>query len=272
MINPFSKYTKIIITNLRNNIIFNKLNDNMIYFISDLHLGLEERIKDRKKEDMLIHFLDAIENDCEKLMIVGDLFDYWFEYKTVIPKYYYRTLAAFYDMTAKGISIDYIMGNHDFGHVDFFEKELKIPVFRNDAEYFFYGKKFFISHGDGKSNKDIGYKIMKKILRSPVSLWLYLKLHPNPGIRLASGSSKSSRKYTGKKRYGITDGMRDYALKKIDEGYDYVVMGHRHKAENIEHKDGHYINLGEWIKEPTFGMYDGEQFRLEKVENFLNNK
>lgn len=243
----------------------------MIYFISDLHLGLDDREKDREKENLLLNFLKKIEHNCEKLLIVGDLFDYWFEYKTVIPKYYYRTLAAFYEMTSKGIDIDYIMGNHDFGHIDFFEKELNIPVHKNDTQYTFYGKKFFISHGDGKSNKDIGYKILKKILRSPVSLWLYLKLHPNLGISLASGSSKSSRKYTRDKRYGITDGMKEYAFRKIDEGFDYVVMGHRHLAENTKYKEGYYINLGEWINKPTFGSFDGEEFKLHKVDDFLNN-
>lgn len=243
----------------------------MIYFISDLHLGLEPREKDIEKENLFLQFLDKASNDCEQLMIVGDLFDYWFEYKTVIPKYFYRTLAKFYEMTSKGIKIEYIMGNHDFGHVDFFEKELGIPIIKTDKEYNIYGNKFFISHGDGKSNKDIGYKILKKILRSPFSLWLYLKLHPNLGISLASNSSQSSRKYTSKKRYGITDGMREYAFEKIEEGYDYVVMGHRHIAEKTKHAGGFYINLGEWIKEPTFGIFDGKDFKLLKVNDFLQS-
>jgi UDP-2,3-diacylglucosamine hydrolase len=244
----------------------------MIYFISDLHLGLELREKDIEKENLFLRFLEKASKDCEQLMIVGDLFDYWFEYKTVIPKYFYRSLAKFHEMTSNGIKIEYIMGNHDFGHLDFFEKELNIPVIKTDKEYEFYGSRFFISHGDGKSNKDLGYKILKKILRSPLSLWLYLKLHPNVGISLASNSSKSSRKYTSTKRYGITDGMRDYAFRKIEEEeYDYVVMGHRHIAEKTKHQNGYYINLGEWIKKPTFGQFDGKDFKLINVSEFLNS-
>lgn len=244
----------------------------MIYFISDLHLGLEPRDKDIYKENLLLKFLSVIKDDCEKLFIVGDLFDYWFEYKTVIPKYFYRTLSAFYDFKEQGIDIEYIMGNHDFGHVDFFENELGITVHKEDMEYDLKGKKFFISHGDGKSNKDWGYKILKKILRSPVSLWIYLKLHPNLGIGLASNSSKSSRKYTSTKRYGITDGMKEFAFDKIDEGFDYVVMGHRHKAELTVHNHGYYANLGEWIKNPTFGRFDGEKMEILEVQKFVESK
>lgn len=241
----------------------------MIYFISDLHLGLEPRKTDIKRENLLINFLTKIEDDCEKLFIVGDLFDYWFEYNTVIPKYFYRTLNVFNNLRQKGIEIEYVMGNHDFGHIDFFEVELDIPIHRDDIIRDLYGKKFFISHGDGKSYKDTGYKILKAILRHPLSLWLYLKLHPDFGIGLASRSSKSSRNYTSKKRYGKTDGMRDYAFNKIDEGFDYVIMGHRHKAELSHHNSGIYVNLGEWIKKPTFGMFDGKNFQLIDLNDFL---
>ena len=217
----------------------------MIYFISDVHLGFFERSADSQREQLLINFLKKISNNCSKLYIVGDLFDFWFEYKTVIPKYFYRILSTLYDLRNRGIEIDYIMGNHDFGHIDFFKKELDIQVYPDDIERIHSDKKFYISHGDGKTIYDGPYNVLKKILRSPVSLKLYLKLHPNTGIKLASNTSKKSRNYTQKKDYGEVEGMEDFAFKKIDEGFDYVVMGHRHLAKFIEHKLGVYVNLGE---------------------------
>ena len=132
----------------------------MIYFFSDVHLGLLSRAEDKIREELLLKFLDKIRNDCERLFIVGDLFDYWFEYKTVIPKYFFRTIHMLYEMRREGIEIEYVMGNHDFGHKDFFQSELDIYVHKDDIERELYGNKFYISHGDGKSHKDTGYKIL----------------------------------------------------------------------------------------------------------------
>lgn len=241
----------------------------MIYFFSDVHLGLLSRAEDKIREELLLKFLDKIRNDCERLFIVGDLFDYWFEYKTVIPKYFFRTIHMLYEMRREGIEIEYVMGNHDFGHKDFFQSELDIYVHKDDIERELYGNKFYISHGDGKSHKDTGYKILKKILRSPVSLKLFLTLHPDLGINLASGSSQKSRVYTDSKNYGKTDGMRDFAFDKIKSGYDYVIMGHRHRAEVSPYEHGYYINLGEWINKPHFGALDKNEFRLIEVKDFL---
>jgi UDP-2,3-diacylglucosamine hydrolase len=237
----------------------------MIYFFSDVHLGLFPREEDKKREQKLLDFFDRIKVDCTKLIIVGDLFDYWFEYKTVIPKYFFRTITKLFELRKQGIEIEYIMGNHDFGHKDFFEKELDIKIHKDDIEREFDGKKFYISHGDGKSNKDTGYKILKKILRAPLSLYLFLKLHPDFGIGIASGSSQKSRVYTDKKNYGKTDGMRDFAFKKIEEGFDFVIMGHRHKAEVTNHKNGTYINLGEWINKPHYGTFINGKFKLHEL-------
>lgn len=237
----------------------------MIYFFSDVHLGLLPRDEDKKREEKLLNFLDSIKRDCKTLIIVGDLFDYWFEYKTVIPKYFYKTITKLDELKSAGIEIEYLMGNHDFGHKNFFEKELGIKVHKDDIIREYDGKKFYISHGDGKSHKDTGYKILKKILRAPISIYIFLKLHPDFGIGLASGSSQKSRVYTDKKNYGKTDGMRDFAFSKIDEGYDYVIMGHRHKAEVTKHNNGYYINLGEWIKKPHYGTYINGEFKLHEL-------
>ena len=242
----------------------------MYYFISDLHLGYQERSLDKKREDIFLNLLDKISDDCQTLFLVGDIFDYWFEYKTVIPKEFYRTISALSKLKDKGIKIEYLMGNHDFGHRDFFEKELDIKIYREDIERELDGKKFYISHGDGKSHNDLGYKILKKLLRSSWANFLYRIVHPDIGIGVASGSSKSSRKFTSGKDYGESEGIQDFAFSKIREGFDYVIMGHRHVAEFTGHGDGVYINLGEWFNKPTFGSYSNGKFQLLEVQDFLS--
>jgi UDP-2,3-diacylglucosamine hydrolase len=164
------------------------------------------------------------------------------------------------------------MGNHDFGHQDFFRTELNIDVHKADITREHDGKKFYLSHGDGKSNKDTGYKILKKITRNSFALWLYLKLHPNFGIRLASGTSKKSRAYTDAKNFGKTEGMEEFAEKMIlNHNFDYVIMGHRHKPTVKEYGNGFYINLGEWISKPMYGIWDGNDLKLLPVADLLNN-
>lgn len=237
----------------------------MIYFISDLHLGVTERKEDRKREDLFLSLMDRIMPDCEKVYLVGDIFDYWFDYKTVIPKNFYRTLAKLREFTDAGIEIEYLMGNHDFGHRSFFEEELGIAVISTDIERVHGGKKFYISHGDGKADNDTGYLILRSILRNKVANFIYRIIHPDIGIGLASGSSKKSRSYTDTKDYGENEGMINFAKKKIDEGFDYVIMGHRHKRLELKHGSGTYYNLGEWIQEPSYGTFDGKEFRLERV-------
>ena len=166
-------------------------------------------------------------------------------------------------------SIEYIMGNHDFGHEAFFHDEFGIDIHHDDFEKVIGGRKFFLSHGDGKAFNDLPYNILKKIMRNPVSIKLFKMLHPDFGIKLASSSSKKSRKYTDKKEYGLLEGLEDFAKRKIENGYDFVIMGHRHKAVNKKFGEGTYINLGDWVHEPTFGIYDNGKFELMEVRKFL---
>lgn len=234
----------------------------MIYFVSDLHLGVLPRSEDKLREDKFLDFLDMIKADCKKLYLVGDIFDYWFDYKTVIPKEFYRTLAKLKELSDIGIEIEYLMGNHDFGHRSFFQRELGIEVIESDIEREHNGKKFYISHGDGKADNDTGYLILRSILRNKVANLLYRIIHPDVGIAVASGSSKKSRAHTSSKEYGENEGMVNFAKKKLEEGFDYVIMGHRHKKLVLNHSGGVYINLGEWIIEPSYGKFDGEKFEL----------
>lgn len=237
----------------------------MIYFISDIHLGFKPKEENKLTENRLLEFFDMISKDAETLVILGDLFDFWFDYRKVIPKNFFRTVTGIYNLIQKNIRVIYIIGNHDFGHYNFFQNDIGVELIQNDFEITFYGKKFFLSHGDGKSYNDTGYKIIKKILRNPFNQKLYRLIHPDIGIWLASGSSRKSRHYTDSKNYGEKDGMLDFAKKKIDEGFDYVIMGHKHKVQFVNYKNGYYINLGEWIKNPHYGKFDGNEFQLIKL-------
>ncbi|MBS1517811.1 MAG: UDP-2,3-diacylglucosamine diphosphatase [Bacteroidetes bacterium] len=233
------------------------------YFFSDVHLGLESDEKEKLKEKKLTEFLDIIKNDAREIFIAGDLFDCWIEYKYVVPKGYYRLFTKISELVEKGIKINYIAGNHDFWKGDFFNKEFGIEICHTHIEREIEGKKFFIHHGDGFAHNDTGYRILKKILRSRTSQRLYSLLHPSIGIKLAKGTSESSRKHTSNKDYSKKDGLKDRAFEKIDEGFDYVIMGHRHKPMMISHDNGYYINLGDWIDHFSYGVYENGKFELK---------
>ncbi len=231
-------------------------------FISDIHLGLQSSGIERKKERLLVKFLEFAKNNAKELFIVGDLFDYWFEYKRVYQKGFFRTLTALQDITEAGVKLHYFIGNHDFMHYDFFEKEIGVELYDNPVERVLNGKRFFIGHGDGLVKNDMGYNILKKILRNKMLQGMYSLIHPDLGIALASMTSRSSREYTKKKDYGETDGLFDAACKKIDEGFDYVIFGHLHSRQFEKYKNGMYINLGSWLDAPCYGTFIDNRFEI----------
>ena len=160
------------------------------YFISDAHLGLGSREEEREKEQRIVKFLQSIASDAKQLFIVGDLFDSWFEYETVIPKGYHRLLTQLDDLVQKNITVHYLAGNHDYWMGNFFRDELGIHVYHDAFETIIDGKRFLIHHGDGLATNDTGYKILKKVLRNPAAIWLYKWIHPDIGIGIAKASSK----------------------------------------------------------------------------------
>ncbi|MFA8342999.1 MAG: UDP-2,3-diacylglucosamine diphosphatase [Rhodothermaceae bacterium] len=232
------------------------------YFISDLHLGLESKECENLKEKTLENFLNSVKGDCDKLFILGDLFDYWFEYKRVLQKGYFRTFTALQDLSESGAEIHYLIGNHDFLHRDFFEKEIGCKVYNEELTIELDNKKFFLGHGDGLVANDTGYKILKRVLRNKFAQKLYSILHPDFGIWLASSTSKTSRDYTTKKNYGEIDGLFETAKIKIDQGYDYVIFGHSHNLCQEEYKNGSYINLGSWLEKPRVGKFSNNKFEI----------
>ena len=231
-------------------------------FISDIHLGLQSNEIEKQKERLLVKFLNFAKDNCKELFIAGDLFDYWFEYKKVYQKGFFRTLTALQDLTENDIKVHYIIGNHDFMHFNFFENEIGVKLYEDPIVTTLNGKKFFIGHGDGLIKNDIGYNILKKILRNKSLQQLYSWIHPDIGISIASNTSKSSREYTTKKDYGHGDNLFEVAKSKIDEGFDYVLFGHLHKRVFEQYKNGYYINLGTWLKAPCYGIFKENKFEI----------
>lgn len=238
-----------------------------IYFISDAHLGFGTKEEEQIKELRLQQLFDTIYQYGSHLYIVGDLFDFWYEYKTVIPKGHHRILNALDRLRQHGVGIDYLAGNHDFAIGNFFEKDLQIKTWKDEVRVELFNKKFYLSHGDGLAIKDNGYRILKKILRNRFSRWCFRWIHPDLGIRLAHLTSHTSRDYTANKDYGEKDGMRMEATKKIAEGFDYVIMGHQHRPIIEQINDGTYINLGDWMHHFTYATFDGSQMKLISIKN-----
>jgi len=231
-------------------------------FISDIHLGLHARENEREKENLLVRFLKFAGENCTELFIAGDLFDYWFEYRRVYQKGYFRTFTALQDLTDAGIKVHYFIGNHDFMHRDFFSKEIGVELHSDGIDRILDGKRFYIAHGDGLVKNDLGYNIIKKILRNKTLQMFYSFIHPDIGVALASHTSKTSRGYTAQKDYGGVDGLFEAAKSKIDEGYDYVLFGHLHKKIYEKYKQGIYVNLGSWLTEPCYGIFKDNKFEI----------
>jgi UDP-2,3-diacylglucosamine hydrolase len=238
-----------------------------VVFLSDVHLGFGDRDTDRRREDRLVALLRSLAGSTCHLFIVGDLFDYWFDYASVIPRGHVRTLAALYDLRQGGMPITYLMGNHDFGHVDYFRQELGIEVESGDIEALIEGSRFYIAHGDGKAHNDKGYLILRSVLRNRFIQWCYRLLHPNIGIGLAARTSHGSRDYTGAKDFGPHDGLREFASTQLSNGFDVVVMGHRHRVAEERSTDGLYVNLGDWLGDTAvIGTFTPDEgFRLLPV-------
>jgi len=233
------------------------------YFFSDAHLGIGSKEDDRKKERTIVRFLDMVGRDAEQLFIVGDLFDYWFEYKTVVPKGYFRLFTALANLTEIGIKVSYLSGNHDFWMKSYFCEELGMEVFPDPIERTIHGKRFYLHHGDGLLKKDTGYRLLKRVLRNKTNIFLFSLLHPDLASWIARRASHSSRQYTSKRVFEGND-MVEFAEKKIREGFDYVVMGHNHQSTRRNIGTGVYVNLGDWIHEYTYAEFDGTDLHLKQ--------
>jgi UDP-2,3-diacylglucosamine hydrolase len=222
------------------------------YFISDVHLGLEDPGTEALKQRRLLSFLGHVSSDASHLFILGDLFDAWIEYRTVVPRGFHRVLARLHDLAEGGVEIHFLAGNHDFWIRDHLSGDLGIKTHREAFGIELNGKKLYLHHGDGLDPRDRGYLFLRKVLRNRLSIWLFSWLHPDIGVALARSSSRASRGYTSAKEYGGDDWMRRAAAGLIGEGYHAVIMGHRHVPCETAVGAGTYLNLGDWITHNTY--------------------
>jgi len=241
-----------------------------IYFASDNHLGAPTQEQSRPREKKFVAWLDEIKQDAAAIFLIGDLFDFWFEYKTVVPKGFTRTLGKLAEISDSGIPIYYFVGNHDLWMNGYFEEELNIPVYHKPKEFTFNDKTFLIGHGDGLGPGDKGYKRMKKVFTNPFSKWLFRWLHPDLGVKLAQYMSVKNKLISGDEDAKFlgedNEWLVQYCKKKQEEKHrDYYVFGHRHLPLNIDlNQNSKYINLGDWISYYTYGVFDGEVLELKK--------
>ncbi|MEZ4857418.1 MAG: UDP-2,3-diacylglucosamine diphosphatase [Flavobacteriaceae bacterium] len=244
-----------------------------IYFSSDNHLGAPTPVESLPREKKFVAWLDEIKKDAAAIFLLGDLFDFWFEYKTVVPKGFVRVLGKLAELSDSGIPIYFFVGNHDLWMNDYFEKELNIPVFRNVKEFTFNKTHFLIGHGDGKGPGDKGYKRMKKVFTNPLFNWLFHWFHPALGMRLAQYLSVKNKLISGvedKKFLGEDkEWLALYAKRKLEKKhYHYFVFGHRHLPMKIEvGENSTYYNLGDWITHYTYGVFDGTTFELKEFHD-----
>lgn len=239
-----------------------------IYFASDFHLGIPDNATSLEREKRLCRWMDEIKEDAERLYLVGDLFDTWFEYRNVIPKGFTRFFGKLAELSDKGIRIETFTGNHDLWMRGYFEEELNIPVHHEPVQITVNNKKFFIAHGDGLGPGDHGYKLLKKILRHPLAQWLYRRIHPDTGVGMAGWFSRLGPKHIVEEdpfRGEEGEWLVQFCLQQLQTTYfDYFIFGHRHIA--IEYplpKGSLYVNLGDWINYNSYAVFDGSNLKLK---------
>ena len=239
-----------------------------IYFASDNHIGAPTPEESAPRERIFVQWLDHIKEDVGVLFLLGDLFDFWFEYKTVVPKGFVRVLGKLAELADAGIPIHFFVGNHDMWMLDYLEKEIGITVYYSPQEFTFNGKSFFIGHGDGLGPYDMGYKRMKKIFKNPFFQWCFRWLHPDWGMRLGHYLSVKNKLISGEEDAIFlgeeNEWLAQYAKKKQQEkARDYYVFGHRHIPLDIPIDQARYINLGDWISHYTYAVFDGKALELK---------
>ena len=240
-----------------------------VYFASDFHFGVPSYQESLEREKLVVQWLDQISKDADAIYIVGDIFDFWFEYKEAIPKGFVRFQGKIAELTDKGIEIHFFTGNHDMWMFGYLEKELGVKIHRKPIVIEINGKKLYVGHGDGLGPGDKGYKFIKKVFANKFFQWCFARLHPNFGIGIANHFSKSSRAatgntdeiYLGDENEWLAIYAKEYLLK---EHIDYFIFGHRHLPIILNVGDNStYYNLGEWINYRTYGVLEHGKFELK---------
>ena len=230
-----------------------------LYIFSDAHLGADSPDREAEKIAKISRLFELIRADGDRLVILGDLFDFWFEYKHAIPKEHHRMLFMLTGLIQQGITIDYVTGNHDFWMGDFFANQLGVSLYRDSLDLGYEGKNIHFTHGDGLARADRGYRLLKRILRHPLNVWLYRTLPPDWAIPLAKKVSGSSRGYTSRRDQTFAADYEAYAGQKLSSGFDLVAIGHLHLPVIKPLGSGIYVTTGDFIPHFTFAkLADGE--------------
>jgi len=249
-----------------------------IYFLSDFHLGAPNYAASLEREKKIVAFLEEVRSDAAVIFIVGDMFDFWYEYRKVVPKGYVRLLGKLAELSDAGIAVHFFVGNHDMWMKDYLLTELNIPVYFEGRDFEFNGKQFLVAHGDGLGPGDNGYKFLKKIFRNPLCQWLFGILPPAIGIGLADYFSRKSREATGQHEQHFLGEKDEWLITYCREQlqrkqYDYLVFGHRHLPIDFRlSPSSRYVNLGDWINYFTYAVFDGQHLSLHARYPELEHK
>ena len=242
--------------------------DKKVYFASDQHLGAPTAAASFPREKKFVQWLDEVKHDAAAIFLLGDLFDFWFEYKTVVPKGFVRVLGKLAEIKDSGIPIYFFVGNHDLWMNDYFEKELQIPVYHQTQVFKLNEKLLFIGHGDGLGPHDKGYKRMKKVFTFPLFQWMFRWLHPDLGVRLGQYMSVKNKLISGDDDATFlgedNEWLVQYCKRKLEtQHYDYFIFGHRHLPLDIDLPNrSKYINIGDWVKYYTYGVFEKDTLHL----------
>ena len=247
-----------------------------IYFASDFHLGIPDYQSSLKREKLIVEWLDQSKKDALEIYLMGDLFDFWFEYKTVIPKGFVRLLGKIVEITEKGIPVHVFTGNHDIWAFSYLEKELNVQLHRHPEIQDLLGKTFYLAHGDGLGPGDHGYKLLKKVFSNRLNQWLFRWLHPDLGARMALYFSRKSRlaHFVKENKPGYANNIENemlyqYAQELVSEGInpDFFLFGHLHTPVDLRLNDkSRLIILGDWLTNFTYAVFDGQSLELNHFQ------
>ncbi len=240
-----------------------------IYFASDFHLGVPSYPASLARERKIIAWLECIRHDAHAIYLMGDLFDFWFEYKHTIPKGFTRFLGKLAELRDTGTPIYFFTGNHDMWMFDYFPQELGIPILRDPQELIVNGQRFLIGHGDGLGPGDNTYKVLKQFFDSRFCQWLFQWIHPNIGMGIANYWSRKSRISNNRKEEKFQGEENEFLLSYCRQmekttHFDNYVFGHRHLPLDLKVGEGsRYVNLGEWVHFSTYAVFDGHRLELK---------
>ncbi len=241
-----------------------------LYFASDFHLGVPTMEASLEREKKIVAWLESIAPTAGHVFLMGDVFDFWYEYKKVVPKGFVRLQGAIARLTDAGVQVHFFKGNHDMWVNDYFTTELGITIHADEFEFEHQGKKFYLHHGDGLGPGDKAYKFLKKIFRNPFCEGLFGLLPPRIGLGIAHAWSMKSRLSQNEKEYfrgNELEHLYQYCTEMLEKThYDYFIFGHRHLVLDIAlPQESRYINLGEWVTGAQYAVFENGEMSLNKL-------